>query len=306
VTLDCCRVQVFNLPLPVIVVHGGATKFREEHIPAIIHAVENAAENGMRLLESGASAVAAAEAAIWTLEETDLFTAGRGARPNRDGYVELNAMIMDGNKLECGAVIAVQDIVHPISLARYVLEKTPIYQVTGDGAKKLYEEMVEIGYRHEDAPGETRNTPMGNGEGHDTVGCVVVDSHGRIASASSTSGWPGQFPGRVGDSPIIGAGVYANEMAAASCTGKGEQILRIVMARMAVLYAEEGLDVQEASAKAMRLIKEKTSGEAGLIMVDKDGNVGLGFDTLHMPVAVSYSGRVTYSSMTPKWPPDRD
>ncbi|MFW9888036.1 MAG: isoaspartyl peptidase/L-asparaginase [Candidatus Thorarchaeota archaeon] len=293
------------MPLPVIVVHGGATEFREEHIPAVIHAVEIAAENGMRLLERGASAVAAAEAAIWTLEETDLFTAGRGARPNRDGYVELNAMIMDGNKLESGAVIAIRDVVHPISVARYVLERTPIYQVTGDGAKKLYEEMVETGYRHEDAPGETRNTPMGNGEGHDTVGCVVVDSHGRLASASSTSGWPGQFPGRVGDSPIIGAGVYANEIAAASCTGKGEQILRIVMARMAVLYVNEGLGIREASAKAMRLLKEKTSGEAGLIMVGKDGHVGLGFDTLHMPVAVSYSGKEIYSSMTPEWPPDR-
>ncbi|MFX0053285.1 MAG: isoaspartyl peptidase/L-asparaginase family protein [Promethearchaeota archaeon] len=292
------------MPLPVIVVHGGATKFKEEHIPAIIHAVQYAAESGMRLLEKGASAVAAAETAIWTLEDTDLFTAGRGARPNRDGYVELHAMIMDGNKLESGAVIAVQDIVHPISLARYVLERTPNYQVTGDGARKLYSEMIETGYRQEDAPGETKNMPMGAGEGHDTVGCVVVDSHGRIASASSTSGWPGQFPGRVGDSPIIGAGVYANELAAASCTGKGEQILRIVMARMAVFYSEEGLNAVEASAKAMRLLKEKTSGEAGLIMVDKDGNVGLGFDTPHMPVAVTRPGKHTYSSMTPKWPPD--
>ena len=296
------QARVKTLPLPVIALHGGATKFREEHIPAIIHAVEFAAESGMRLLEKGASAVAAAEAAIWALEETDLFTAGRGARPNRDGYVELHAMIMDGNKLESGAVIAVQDVVHPISLARYVLERTPNYQVTGEGARKLYAEMIETGYRHEDTPGETKNTPMGEGEGHDTVGCVAVDSHGRIASASSTSGWPGQFPGRVGDSPIIGAGVYANEVAAASCTGKGEQILRIVMARRAVLYVEEGLDAQEASDKAMRLLKEKTTGEAGLIMVDKNGNVGLGFDTPHMPAAVSFSGKETYTSMKPKWP----
>jgi beta-aspartyl-peptidase (threonine type) len=287
--------------LPVIVVHGGATRFREEHIPAIIHAVEHSADTGMRVLEKGGSAIAAAEAAVWALEETDLFTTGRGARPNRDGYVELSAMIMDGNKLESGAVIAVQDVVHPISLARYVLERTPNYQVAGLGAKKLYDEMIESGYRMESSPGETKSTPMG--EGHDTVGCVVVDSHSRIASASSTSGWPGQLSGRVGDSPIIGAGVYANDVAAASCTGRGEQILRIVMGRMAVLYVEEGLSPKEASAKAMRLLKEKTSGEAGLIMVDKKGNVGLGFDTPHMPVAVSYSGQDTYSSMTPEWPP---
>ncbi len=290
-----------NLPVPVVVVHGGATKFREEHIPAIIHAVEYSAETGMRVLGKGGSAVAAAEAAIWTLEETDLFTAGRGARPNRDGYVELNAMIMDGYKLESGAVIAVQDVVHPISLARYILERTPNFQVTGAGAKKIYDEMIESGYREEISSGETSNAPIA--EGNDTVGCVVVDSHGRMASASSTSGWPGQLPGRVGDSPIIGAGVYANEIAAASCTGKGEQILRIVMARMAVLYVEEGLDAREASDRAMSLLKEKTSGEAGLIMVDKDGNVGLGFDTPHMPVAVAYPGKAVYSSMTPEWPP---
>jgi len=288
--------------LPVVVVHGGATRFREEHGPAIIHSVEHSAEMGLRVLEKGGSAVAAAEASVWALEDTDLFTAGRGARPNRDGYVELNAMIMDGNRLESGAVIAVQDVVHPISLARYVLERTPNYQVAGTGAKKLYDEMIESGYREEVSAGESSHAPIA--DGNDTVGCVAFDSHGRIASASSTSGWPGQLPGRVGDSPIIGSGVYANEIAAASCTGRGEQILRIVMARMAVLYVEEGLDAKGASAEAMRLLKEKTSGEAGLIMVDKKGNVGIGFDTPHMPVAVAYPGKAIYSSMTPEWPPN--
>ncbi|MFW9847327.1 MAG: isoaspartyl peptidase/L-asparaginase family protein [Candidatus Thorarchaeota archaeon] len=290
----------YLLAKPIIVVHGGATEFREEHIPAIINAIERSAQAGMWVLEKGGSAVAAAEVAIWILEETDLFTAGMGARPNRDGYVELNAMIMDGARLESGAVIAVQDVVHPISLARYVLERTPNYQVAGDGAKLLYDEMIRTGYRRETSPGESTVAPIA--EGYDTVGCVVVDAEGHVVSASSTSGWPGQLPGRVGDSPIIGAGVFANETAGASCTGKGEQILRIVMGRMAVLYVEEGLSAQEASDRTMRLLKEKTSGEAGLIIADSDGNVGMGFDTPHMPVAVADSSGLVYSSMKPEWP----
>jgi beta-aspartyl-peptidase (threonine type) len=161
--------------------------------------------------------------------------------------------------------------------------------------------MISEGYREESSRNRSSQTQMA--EGCDTVGCVVVDSNGRMVAASSTSGWPGKLPGRVGDSPIVGAGVYANDIAAASCTGKGEQILRIVMGRMAVLYVEEGLGIQDAADKAMRLLREKTSGEAGLIMADSRGNVGMTFDTPHMPVAVlGHKGDTVYSSMTPSWP----
>ncbi|MFX1603676.1 MAG: isoaspartyl peptidase/L-asparaginase family protein [Promethearchaeota archaeon] len=286
---------------PIIVVHGGAARFEKKHHVAIVKAVEKAAVTGMCVLNKGGSAVDSVEAAIWELEETDLFTAGRGAGPNRDGEIEVDAIVMDGNRLESGAVMAVRDIVHPISLARYVLERTPNSQIVGPGAGKLYKQMISEGYRKEFSRNRSSQTPMA--EGCDTVGCVVVDSKGRTAAASSTSGWPGKLPGRVGDSPIIGAGVYANELAAVCCTGKGEQILRIVMGRMAVLFVEEGLEVQDASDKAMQLLRGKTSGEAGLIMADSNGNVGMGFDTPHMPVAVlGHKGDSVYSSMTPSWP----
>jgi beta-aspartyl-peptidase (threonine type) len=289
------------MPIPAIVIHGGATRFKEENHPAILDAVRNAAKVGICVLEKGGSAIDAAEASIWVLEETELFTAGRGAGPNRDGEIEVDAMIMDGNKLESGAVMAVRDIIHPISLARYVLERTPNYQIAGSGANKLYDQMIDEGYREK--VDDTRSGKPRMSEGCDTVGCVAVDENGRVASASSTSGWDGKLPGRVGDSPIIGSGAYANELAAASCTGKGEQILRIVMGRIAVHYVEEGLSVQEASAKAMRLLRDRTSGEAGLIMIDKDGYIGMGFDTPHMPVAVA---RIDlddiYASMKPSWP----
>ncbi len=285
-----------------IVVHGGATRFDKKHHKDILRAVERAALVGRGILVKGGSAIDAAEGAIWELEETELFTAGRGAGPNRDGEIEVDALIMDGNRLQSGAVMAVRDIVHPISLARYVLERTSNSQVVGTGANKLYEQMISEGYREEVAPRTTAGGPMT--EGYDTVGCVAVDSSRGIAAASSTSGWPGKLPGRVGDSPIIGAGAYATDEVGASCTGKGEQILRIVMARMAVLFVEEGNSVQEACSRSMRLLRERTSGEAGLIMVDNKGEVGMGFDTPQMPVAVAFEdSKEVYSSMTPKWPP---
>ncbi len=289
------------LSLPAIIVHGGATEFKNRH-EEILAAVREAAQNGHCVMQSGGTAIDAVEAAIWVLEETDLFTAGRGATPNAAGYVELDSMIMDGSRLDSGAVMAVRDIVHPISLARYVLERTPNMQFAGDGAYKLYERMVAEGYRPADSPDSTRLPDLAHS--CDTVGCVAVDLYGNVAGGSSTSGWTGKLPGRIGDSPIIGAGVYANEIAAASCTGRGEQILRITMARMAIRYVEEGLSVSEASQEIMRVARERTTGEVGLIMLDNKGNVGLGFDTQHMPVAILRGSETEpLVSMAPKWPP---
>jgi beta-aspartyl-peptidase (threonine type) len=294
---------VIPVKLPVIVVHGGATVFDEKYHNAILTAVKRSAEKGMRTLEKGGSALDAVEAAVWVLEETNLFTAGLGACKNRDGEIELDAIIMDGNRLESGAVMAVRDIAHPISLARYVLDRTSNFQVAGDGAYKLYEHMLADGYRTESSSKRTEIVPIA--KDCDTVGALAIDERGRIASAASTSGWPGKLPGRVGDSPIIGAGVYANDVAGASCTGKGEQILRITMGRMAVFHVEQGMSVYQAAEIVMSELRQKTAGEAGLILADKMGNVAISFDTPHMPVAVlSADMKEVYSSMTPKWPID--
>ncbi len=289
--------------LPVVAVHGGATVFDKKYHSAILGAVKKAAKMGMCALEQGGSALDAVEAAIWILEETNLFTAGLGASKNRDGEIELDAMIMDGNRLQSGAVMAVQNIAHPISLARYVLERTSNSQIVGKGASKLYEQMLAEGYRKETSAHRTERPIIT--KGCDTVGAIAVDKNGMIVSGSSTSGWPGKLPGRVGDSPIVGAGVYANDIAGASCTGKGEQILRITMGRMSVFHVEQGLSVQESAKIVMAELRQKTSGEAGLILVDRLGNVAIQFDTLHMPVAVLSKGmKDIYCSMTPKWPVD--
>jgi beta-aspartyl-peptidase (threonine type) len=288
------------MALPVIVVHGGATIFKAKFHADILQAVERAARIGMCAFDNGGCSLDAVEAAIYTLEETSLFTAGRGACRNQEGEIELDALIMDGNRLESGAVMAVQDIIHPISLARYVLDRTTNYQIAGKGANRLYRKMIAEGYRREVEPTITSGPPIS--EGCDTVGAVAVDAEGRLASGASTSGWPGKMVGRIGDTPIIGAGVYANDIAAASCTGKGEQILRITMARMAVNYVEHGFSVNEAAEKIMKELRQRTSGEAGLLLIDTHGNVAVKYDTPHMPTSVLSSGSdEIYCSMTPQW-----
>jgi len=293
--------MVQSLKLPVIVVHGGATVFEEKYHEEILAAMKDAAVRGMCALENGGSALDAVETAIWVLEETDLFTAGRGASKNRDGEIEVDAVIMDGNRLESGAVMAVHDIIHPISLARYVLERTSNFQIVGSGADKLYEQMLAENYREETKSMRTERPHIARE--CDTVGAVAVDETGRIASASSTSGWPGKLPGRVGDSPIVGAGVYANDIAGVSCTGKGEQILRITMGRMAVFHVEQGLSVLQAADTVMAELRQKTSGEAGLILVDNQGDVAVQFDTPHMPVSIlSGDMKEPFSAIKPSWP----
>ncbi|RDE15294.1 MAG: hypothetical protein C4K48_04425 [Candidatus Thorarchaeota archaeon] len=289
------------MALPIMMVHGGATRFQTRFHKDILNAVEKAARTGMCVFTKGGSSLDAVEAAVYVLEETNLFTAGRGASKNQDGEIELDAMIMDGNRLESGAVMAVQDIIHPISLARYVLERTSNYQIAGKGANRLYQKMIAEGYREEV---DTKRTSVPSiAAGCDTVGAVAVDADGRMAAAASTSGWPGKLVGRVGDSPIIGAGVYANDVAAACCTGKGEQILRITMARMAVYHVEDGLTVEEAAERIMGELRQKTSGEAGIILADSRGNMTVRFDTTHMPTAILCSdSNVPYASMVPKWP----
>ncbi|TET08806.1 MAG: peptidase T [Candidatus Thorarchaeota archaeon] len=289
------------MKLPIIVVHGGATVFEKKYHEGILAAMKDAAVRGMCALENGGSPLDAVETAIWVLEETDLFTAGRGASKNRDGEIEVDAVIMDGNRLESGAVMAVHDIIHPISLARYVLERTSNFQIVGSGADKLYEQMLAENYREETISMRTERPQISRE--CDTVGAVAVDETGRIASASSTSGWPGKLPGRVGDSPIVGAGVYANDIAGVSCTGKGEQILRITMGRMAVFHVEQGLSVKQAANTVMAELRQKTSGEAGLILVDNQGNVAMKFDTPHMPVSIlSQEMDEPYFAIRPSWP----
>lgn len=268
----------------MIIVHGGAGSWKDERIPVGIEYVEKAAKAGFEILISGGSAVDAAEVCTLFMENCGNLNAGKGARPNLDGILELDAMIVDGKNLQFGSVGAITGIQNPISLARYIMEKTDFNFFAGENAKKLYDKMLTEGYRRELKSGEIKMppiVPIG-----DTVGCVVVDSGGNIAATSSTGGISKKLPGRIGDSPVMGAGAYANDVCGATATGWGEHIMRVVLSRMVVLYVEEGFDVISAAKKGMDMFEKKTGSEAGIIVADSKGNFGYATNAKAMPVTV--------------------
>ncbi|MFW9963221.1 MAG: isoaspartyl peptidase/L-asparaginase family protein [Candidatus Sifarchaeia archaeon] len=272
------------MKLPMIIVHGGAGSWKDERIPVGIEYVEKAAKAGFEILISGGSAVDAAEVCTLFMENCGNLNAGKGARPNLDGILELDAMIVDGKNLQFGSVGAITGIQNPISLARYIMEKTDFNFFAGENAKKLYDKMLTEGYRRELKSGEIKMppiVPIG-----DTVGCVVVDSGGNIAATSSTGGISKKLPGRIGDSPVMGAGAYANDVCGATATGWGEHIMRVVLSRMVVLYVEEGFDVISAAKKGMDMFEKKTGSEAGIIVADSKGNFGYATNAKAMPVTV--------------------
>jgi beta-aspartyl-peptidase (threonine type) len=272
------------MSLPIIIVHGGAGSWNDERIPIGMKFVEKAARIGFAVFEKGGSALDAAEACTVFMESCGELNAGLGARPNLDGVRELDAMIVDGNSLTFGSVAAVCDVQNPVSLARYIMEKTEYAFFAGDNAKRIYKQMISDGYRMEREPGVI--APFFEIEGADTVGCVAVDSNGNIAATSSTGGISKKLPGRVGDSPVMGAGAFANEVCGATATGWGEHIMRVTLTRMAVLYVEQHLGIQEAADKAMALFEAKTGSEAGLVMADTNGNWSKATNAKAMPTTV--------------------
>jgi len=276
--------MVHQMKLPMIIVHGGAGKWKDERIPVGLEQVEKAAAVGFQALENGGSALDAAEACTMYMESCGKLNAGLGARANIDGVKELDAMIVDGSSLSFGSVAAITGIQNPVSLARYIMEKTDFSFFAGDNAKQLYKKMIAEGYRTEAEPGVVAQSFDGGAK--DTVGCVVVDGHGRIAATSSTGGIAKKLPGRVGDSPVMGSGAYANDVCGATATGWGEHIMRVTLSRMIVLYVEEGLDVSLAAKKGMEMFEAKTGSEAGVVVADAKGNYGFSTNAKAMPTAI--------------------
>ncbi|MHA2602839.1 MAG: isoaspartyl peptidase/L-asparaginase family protein [Candidatus Thorarchaeota archaeon SMTZ1-83] len=270
--------------LPLIIVHGGAGAWKDDRIPIGMENVEKAARIGFQVLEHGGSALDAAEVCTMFMESCGNLNAGVGARNNLDGVKELDAMIIDGCNLTFGSVAAVTGVSNPVSLARYIMEKTDYAFFAGDNARRVYEQMLAEGYREEAKDGIIRS-PI-NSQTGDTVGCVSVDAEGRIAATSSTGGISNKMPGRVGDSPIMGAGAFANDIAGATATGWGEHIMRVLLTRMVVLHVEQGSSPMVASEEGMRLFQEKTGSEAGVVAADKNGNYGWSTNAKAMPTVV--------------------
>ena len=245
-----------------------------------------AALAGWRCLAEDGRALDAVQAAVRVLEDHPRFNAGHGSVLTSVGTVEMDASIMEGDTLRCGAVGAISRIANPIVLARRVLEDERHVLLVGDGAHVFAREAgipecdpaSLIMRQHARAA----RPPHGGG----TVGAVALDRRGTVAAATSTGGVPGKRPGRVGDSAIIGAGTYAdNTLGAVSCTGSGEAIIRVTLARRALEYLKEAGDPGYAAQVSVDLLVQEGRGAGGLILVDWRGRLGFAHSTPLMPVA---------------------
>jgi beta-aspartyl-peptidase (threonine type) len=267
-----------------LIVHGGAGKIAEKTLPAMLEGCRQAALEGWRVLDTGGSALDAVEAAVVSLEDNPLFNAGTGSTLNALGQVETDAAIMDGKTLRVGAVAAVQEIKNPIRLARRVMEDGRQVLFAGPGALRFAAEAGIPPYPAEALIVKEQRKKWQSK--HGTVGCVALDRMGGIAAATSTGGIFDKLPGRVGDSPLPGCGTYADEAGAVSCTGHGESIIRILMARTAADLLRGGLDPMQAALEAVRILESKTGSQAGLIIIDRDGRIGYARNTERMPVCL--------------------
>jgi beta-aspartyl-peptidase (threonine type) len=287
---------------PVILVHGGAGAWdlESDRLKEGIAACEAAATAGQAVLLWGGSALDAVEAAVRILEDVPCLDAGRGSYLNAAGYVEMDALIMDGRNLDMGAVAAVQRIQNPISLARRVMSDSGHTFLVGAGAEAFAEQVGMSFCGLEDLlTGEDLAIYLGNvngkqqtaaetiaGPAGDTVGAVAIDAAGDVAAATSTGGTRQKMPGRVGDSPLVGSGAYAdNWTAAVSATGYGEALMKVVISKRVCDFVANGLSAQAACEAALRVLAERVNGTGGLIAIDGRGQVGVAYSTVAMPHA---------------------
>ncbi len=273
-----------------ILVHGGAGDVAAERIPLHVAGCERAAAAGAEVLAAGGSAVDAVERAVMVLEADPLFNAGTGACLNADAEIELDAAIMDGSGLRAGGVCALTPFEHPIAIARLVMERTRHVLLAGEGAVRF---AVEQGFtpsttaamttenarrRLEEARKKAASETWAGG----TVGAVARDLAGHLAAATSTGGMVNKLAGRVGDSPLVGAGTYADDEAGAcSTTGHGEAMIRVCLAKTTVDSARTSSPA-EAVAAALTMMEARTHETGGAIAVGKDGALGLARTTRTM------------------------
>ena len=299
----------------VIAIHGGAgaitrSQLSQEQELRYIQALSDIVEVGQRMLEAGQNALDVVTEAVRLLEECPLFNAGIGAVFTRDETHELDACVMDGNTLKAGAVAGVSHLRNPILAARLVMEHSPHVMMVGEGAENFaiaqgmtrvaadifstperFAQLVaartadETILDHSGSPLDERNK-MG------TVGAVALDQYGNLAAATSTGGMTNKLPGRVGDSPLVGAGCYANNASVAvSGTGTGEVFIRALAAYdIAALMDYGGLSLSEACERVVMEKLPALGGSGGLIAVDHEGNVALPFNSEGMYRAWGYAG----------------
>jgi L-asparaginase / beta-aspartyl-peptidase len=292
---------------PVLVVHGGAWAIPDDMVEAHLNGVRNASAAGWRVLERGGSALDAVEEAVVVLEDDETFDAGRGAFLNRDGKVQLDAFIMDGSTLRGGGVGCVERLRNPVRAARKILSDSPHVYFVAEGAERFAAEHGITLCRNEDLiipreverlrayQAQASNSSSNDGNdlfapaiandmlSHDTVGAVALDRDGNISASTSTGGTLNKAPGRLGDSSLIGCGCYADNLtAAASTTGWGEPIMKLVLAKWAADRVESGSLPEWVAKEAMNYLRQRLNGHGGIILLDAEGRFGIAHNTPRM------------------------
>jgi len=290
-----------------LMVHGGAGALDnvKDNKTALryLESIRQVLEHGRNVMELGGSALQAVEACASLLEDDPVFNAGCGSVLNENGKVEMDAAIMDGRDLSAGAVAAVENIANPVQLARLVMTESEHVMLISEGAMRFADhqgmarvtedyfytpDRVEqlrqarlhhkIMLDHDDSEEDTEDQKYG------TIGAIARDQQGNLAAATSTGGVVNKREGRVGDSPIIGAGVYAdNETCAVSATGFGEDFMRSVIAKtISDFMFMKGMDAQQATEAGIEYLRRKVNGRGGVIVIDRDGNCSSGLTTKKM------------------------
>ena len=306
---------------PALIVHGGAWDIPDEAVDACKSGCQRALGAGWTLLAGGGSALDAVEAAIMVLEDDPVFDAGYGSHLNLDGRVECDAIVMNGATLRSGAAATLQRVKNPIQLARKILESCPHMMLVAEGAERFAkehgiklckpEELVSEAEQEAWMKCKADKHAAEHHRGHEqgTVGAVAIDREGRLFAATSTGGTCCKLPGRVGDSPLIGCGCYADsEAGGVSCTGYGEAIMKVVLAKTAADFLRHPVgpdanpspsilaklstpDVASLAAReAVRILATRTNATGGLILLDRKGNPGLAYNTPRMAYAYVADG----------------
>lgn len=302
----------------VIAIHGGAgaigrAELSAERESAYRSGLDAALRAGFAALLAQASCVDAVEQAVRVLEDSPLFNAGRGAVFTAAGTIELDAAIMDGRTGRAGAVAAVRGVRNPVSLARAVMERTPHVLLAADGAEAFARAQgfdfeppayfhTEERWRALERARSGEEARLSEQDRHGTVGAVALDGRGDLAAATSTGGRTNKLPGRIGDSPIPGAGTLANAAVAISATGDGDAFLRVqAAARVAALIELGGLDIAAAARQTLVEIA-RIGGSGGMIVLDRSGRVAMPFDTCGMYRGVLRAGEAPQIGIYPDVP----
>jgi L-asparaginase / beta-aspartyl-peptidase len=297
---------------PVLVVHGGAWAMPDDMVEAHLRGVGNALAAGWLVLHAGGTALDAVEEAVVIMEDDETFDAGRGSFLNRDGKVQMDALIMDGATLRAGGVGCVERVRNPVRAARKILSESPHVYFVGEGAERFAaehgvalcanEELIiprELERLREYQAQQAQQGPAKDGNdlfapsiSHDTVGAVALDRAGNIAAATSTGGTLNKAPGRLGDSSLIGCGCYADNLSAAvSTTGWGEPIMKLVLAKWTADRVSAGNLPVWAAQEAIHSLEQRLNGHGGIIVLNAAGQFGIAHNTPRMAWAFRTIGK---------------